>query len=427
MRNGISRVAKRLAPVAILASVAVILSGCGTASEPTGEGIEGVHITFGGWGGEEDATKSFFQDFQTSFEDETGADVEWIGSPWADTQKQLALRASSDPIDVAQLDIGWITSFASQGQLVDLNEVYGKDTLESLYPASYLALGQRDGKQVALPWTMASISLVANMDILNAAGITKAPETTEDFREALEAIKESQPDVIPYALNTKTAASVSGFLQPWIWTFGGSLYDDGKVSIDKNSGAADALEYLTGLVDDGLVAKDMDVFTARTLFAEGKVAFYDDAIIARGLVTDPDISDSVMPIPRPVLKSGDAPQSTQWGHALVMFAKDRTDSQLEAAKEFFSWLQNPDVVGSYFADQGLLPATNAGLDAQDADEYGAAWADITATSRPKETDAFANGAQIAEIVGQHGEGVYNGIESADDAVDAIASELKQLK
>jgi multiple sugar transport system substrate-binding protein len=412
----------------MLAGAALILSGCGAGAEPaTGDGIDGVHVTFGGWGGEEAATKADFEGFQSSFEDETGADVEWVGAPWADTQKMLALRASSDPIDVAQLDIGWITSFADKGQLVDLNEVYGKDTLAELYPANLLALGQRDGKQVALPWTIASISMVANMNILEAAGITEVPETTDEFQAALEAIKKSQPDVIPYALNTKSAPSVAGFLQPWIWTFGGSMFDDGEVSIDDNSATADALGYLTGLVDDGLVAKDMDVFAARTLFAEGKVAFYDDAIIARGLVTDPAISDKVVPVPRPVLKSGDEPQSTQWGHALVMFKKDRTDQQLEAAKEFMSWLQNPDVVGDYFTNGGLLPATNAGLEAQDADEYTSAWIDITSTSRPKETDALANGAQILEVIGQHGEAAYNGIESPKDAAHAMAEELKQLK
>lgn len=426
MSKGISRAAKKLAPVAILAGAVFALSGCGSATAPTGDGIEGVKITFGGWGGEEASTKADFEGFQTTFEEETGAEVEWIGAPWADTQKQLALRASSDPVDVAQVDIGWITSFASQGQLVDLNEVYGKETLESLYPANLLALGQRDGKQVALPWTIASISLVANMNILNDAGITEVPVTTEDFREALEAIKETQPDVIPYALNTKAAPSVSGFLQPWMWTFGGGIFTDGEVTIDDNSGAADAMEYLTGLIDDGLIAKDMDIFAARTLFAEGKVAFYDDAIIARGLVTDPTISEAVVPVARPVVETGDEPQSTQWGHALVMFAKDRTDQELEAAKEFMSWLQDPAIVGTYFSSIGLLPSTNAGLESHEMDDYIQAWVDITATSRPNETAAFANGAQIAEIVGQHGEAVYNGIESAPDATRSISDELKQI-
>lgn len=426
MRIHFSRAARKLAPIAILAAAAIGLVGCAAPAAPAGDGIKGVKVTFGGWGGEEGATKADFDGFRTSFQKSTGAQVEWVGAPYDQIQQQLALRATSDPIDVAQIDIGWITSFASQGQLVDLNDVYGADTLASLYPKNYLELGQRDGKQVALPWTIASISLVANMDVLKAAGVTEVPKTTEDFRAALEAVKKSQPDVIPYALNTKTAGLVTPFLEPWIWTFGGNIYKDGKVAAGDGSGTADALGYLSGLVKDGLIQKDVDIFSARTLFAQGKVAFYDDAIIARGLVTDATRAAAVMPVARPVLISSDEPQSIQWGHALVMFAKDRSAKELKAAKEFMTWLQNPKVVGDYFSSQGLLPATNAGLAAQKADEYSTAWAKVTATSRADETAAFANGSQIAEIVGQHGEAAYNGIETPKAAADGMAKELKQL-
>lgn len=433
MRYKNLRATKKLAPAAILSTALIVLAGCGTGSEPGvsdiegADGVEGVAVTFGGWGGEEGATKEYFESFQTGFEGETGASVEWIGAPWADTRAMLSLRASSDPIDVAQLDIGWITSFASQDQLVDLNDVYGEETLAELYPANLLALGQRDGKQVALPWTIASISMVANMNILNAAGVTEVPETTGDFRDALQAIKESQPDVIPYALVSTDATSVYGDLQPWIWTFGGNIFTDGEVSVGDNSGTVDALEYLSGIVDNGLAAKDMDRFTARTLFAEGKVAFYDDAIIARGLVSDSEISDAVVPVPRPVAESGDDPQSNQWGHALVMFKKDRTEKELEAAKQFMSSLQNLSVVGDYFSDGGLLPTTNVGIEDQEMDDYLQDWAEITSTSRPKETDALSNGAEIAEIIGQHTEAVYIGLESPDDAARAMAEELQRVQ
>ncbi|WP_426518752.1 ABC transporter substrate-binding protein [Diaminobutyricibacter sp. McL0618] len=425
MRIQFSRAAKRLAPIAILAGAAIVLSGCSAPAAAPSKGIKGVDITFGGWGGEEGATKADFDGFQSSFTKSTGANVQWVGASYDQVQQQLALKATSDPVDVAQVDIGWITSFAAKNQLEDLNTVYGKETLASLYPKNLLELGQRNGKQVALPWTIASISLVANMDVLKAAGITEVPKTTDEFRTDLAAIKASQPGVIPYALNTKTAGLVSPFLQPWIWTFGGSLYNKGKVTAG-DEGTSKAFDYIDGLVKDGLVQKGVDIFSARTLFAQGKVAFYDDAIIARGLVTDKARSAAVMPVARPVVISGDKPQSIQWGHALVMFKKDRTKAQLEAAKEFMSWLQDPKVVGSYFTSQGLLPATTAGLAKKPADDYSKQWIAITATSRPDETASYANGAQIATIVGQHGEAAYNGIESPKAAAAGMAAELKQL-
>lgn len=427
MRLTFSRAAKWLAPIAVLASAAVILTACSTpTAAPSSGSIKGINLTFGGWGGEEGATKADFDGFRSSFSKSTGADVQWVGASYDQTQQQLELKAQSNPVDVAQVDIGWITSFASKNQLVDLNTVYGKSTLESLYPKNYLALGQYDGKQVALPWTIASISLVANMDVLKKAGITEVPKTTKDFSDDLAKIKASQPDVIPYALNTKTAGLVSPFMQPWIWTFGGSIYDSKGNVTAGGSGTTKALDYLSGLVNDGLVQKDVDIFSARTLFAQGKVAFYDDAIIARSLVTDKTEAAAVMPVARPVVISGDEPQSTQWGHALVMFKKDRSAQELSAAKQFMTWLETPKVVGSYFTSQGLLPATTAGLATKPADDYAKEWTAITASSRPDETAALPNGAQVATIIGQHGEAAYNGIETPKQAADGMAAELKQL-
>jgi len=134
-----------------------------------------------------------------------------------------------------------------------------------------------------------------------------------------------------------------------------------------------------------------------------------------------------MPVPRPVVNNGDAPQSVQWGHALVMFSKDRTSQQLEAAKQFLLWLEDPTNVGAYFTSQGMLPATTAGLaNQQSADSYTTTWAQITATSRPDETAALPNGAQVATILGQEAEGAYYGTETPDAAVQSIASQLRQL-
>ena len=71
------------------------------------------------------------------------------------------------------------------------------------------------------------------------------------------------------------------------------------------------------------------------MFAQGKVAFYDDAVVAKGQavsngVAPEDVVKVCSAMERPVLKEGDKPQSTMWGHMLVIFK----DSQYkEAAAE----------------------------------------------------------------------------------------------
>jgi multiple sugar transport system substrate-binding protein len=425
---------RRLAQVAAVAAAAVTLASCASAKQnsPSATGYTaspaGAKIVFANWGSQEAATQSDFASMLSGFNAATKADATSLGYPYQDEEQELEtrLKAGQAP-DVAQLDINWITTFAAQGALVDLNQVYGKATLANLYPANALKLGQWHGMQVALPWTLASIGLVANKQLLARAGITQMPVTTDEFAADLAKIRQTEPGVIPYALDTKTPALVTPFFEPWLWTFGGTIFKNGKVAID-SPGTVRALTYLAGLVKAGSIQKDVDIFTARTLFAQGKVAFYDDAIIAKGLVTDTSRASAVVPVPRPVVASGDAPQSIQWGHALVMFKKNRTAAQNSAAAQLITKLENPSLTGTYFKTQGLLPATIAGLQQTSAakDPYQTAWAAITQTSRVDETAVYVDGAQISEIIGNNAQAAYLGIETPEQAAKAMSSALSQL-
>ena len=63
---------------------------------------------------------------------------------------------------------------------------------------------------------------------------------------------------------------------------------------------------------------------SRQLFAQGKIAFYDDAVVAKGQavsngVAPEDVVNVCSAMLRPVLSEGDEPQSTMWGHMLVAF------------------------------------------------------------------------------------------------------------
>lgn len=384
-------------------------------------------IVFSGWGDEEAASKPIFNWMMGSFAKKTSTKVSWVGWPYQNTLQQLVLRdkAKQAP-DIAQLDMNWVTTFSKLNALVDLNKVFGKANLEKLISPTLLKLGQRDGKQVALPWTTASIALVANTDLLKKAGITTMPTTTAEFAADLQKIKTAEPDVIPYALDTKTAGLITPFLEPWLWTFGGAILKNGKVAIN-SPGTVAALTYLSDLISKGLIAKDVDIFDARTLFAQGKVAFYDDAIIARSVAqaTDKSFGANVLPVPRPVVKSGQAPQSEQWGHVLVLFKKSAPVTASSPAAKFMQYLVSPPVALKYFANQSLLPVTKAALKSPQLkkDPYFKIWATITATSRIDETALYANGSQISTVVGQDAQAAYLGQSSPADAAKQIAKDL----
>lgn len=158
------------------------------ASEPAAEG--GKNIVWAGWSGEEEASKDIFQRMMKTYEDASGNTVTWVGWTWADTAQQLLIRTQSgEQLDLAQADIGIFNTIAAAGVLADWNEILGEDYLKENFEQSALGVGNIDGKQLGLPWSMASITMVYNPEILAAAGWDTVPTTIEEFEQCMADIK----------------------------------------------------------------------------------------------------------------------------------------------------------------------------------------------------------------------------------------------
>jgi len=168
-----------------------------------------------------------------TYEDASGNTVTWVGWTWADTAQQLLIRTQGgEQLDLAQADIGIFNTIAAAGVLADWNEILGEDYLKENFEQSALDVGNIDGKQLGLPWSMASITMVYNPEILAAAGWDTVPTTIEEFEQCMADIKAYNPDIIPYAVSTKDATCAGDFM-PWLWTFGGAIFnEDGTVKTD---------------------------------------------------------------------------------------------------------------------------------------------------------------------------------------------------
>lgn len=357
-----------------------LLAGCGSGDTPpaTSQGggdasqapsgstaPEGgsTEIVWAGWSGEEEASKDIFQRMMETYEKASGNDVTWVGWTWADTAQQLLIRTQGgEQLDLAQTDIGIFNTVAAAGVLADWNDILGKDYMEATFEQSSLSVGNIDGKQLGMPWSMASITMVYNPEILSAAGWDKTPATIDEFEQCLADIKAANPDVVPYAVSTKDATCAGDFM-PWLWTFGGAIFnEDGSVALNSEAAVA-CVQWYQSLMEKGYIAMDTGRGEARQLFAQGKVAFYDDAVVAKGQavnngVAPEDVVNVCSAMPRPVLKQGDAPQSTMWGHMLVAFK----DSQHQAeAAELAKTLISDEVALDYFENNGMPPSPRVPL------------------------------------------------------------------
>ncbi len=427
-----------------------LLAGCGpTASQntpaPTGSqpaptqsgapatepSAEGVNIVWAGWSGEEEASKDIFQRMMQTYEDQSGNDVTWVGWTWADTAQQLLIRSqnSNEQLDLAQVDIGIFNTVAQAGVLADWNEILGEDYMKETFEQSALDVGNIDGQQLGMPWSMASISMVYNPEILAAAGWDEVPVTIAEFEQCLADIKASNPDVVPYAVSTKDATCAGDFM-PWLWTFGGAIFnEDGSVAINSDAAVA-CVEWYQSLMEKGYIAMDTGRGEARQLFAQGQVAFYDDAVLAKGQAVsngvDPDeVVNVCSAMNRPVLNEGDQPQSTMWGHMLVVF---KDSEYKEQAAELAKTLVSDEVAMDYFTNNGMPPVTKsaAALDEVKNDAYLNGFLESTSTARLEETARMANANEVKTIITEELQYALLGQKTAEQAVSDMAARLEAL-
>lgn len=391
---------------------------------------EKANIVWAGWSGEEEASRDIFQRMMDTYREQTGNDVTWVGWTWADTAQQLLIRTQGgEQLDIAQVDIGIFNTIAQAGVLADLNEVMGSDYLTDNFQQAALDVGNIDGQQLGLPWSMASITMVYNPEILKEAGWDTVPTTMEEFEACLADVKALGGDVIPYAVSTKDDTCAGDFA-PWLWTFGGSLFDEsGNVAVD-SAEAVSCVEWYQDMLSKGYIAMDVGRGEARQLFAQGKVAFYDDAVLAKGQavsngVAPEDVINVCAAMERPVMKEGDAPQSTMWGHMLVIFK----DSQYkEAAAELAKVLVSDEVAMDYFENNGMPPVTKsmAESDAVKNDAYLNSFLKSTETARLEETARMTNASEIKSIITEELQYALLGQKTAEQAVKDMAARMNAL-
>lgn len=301
--------------------------------------------------------------------------------------------------------------------------------MSQTFEQSALDVGNIDGQQLGIPWSMASITMVYNPEILAAAGWDKVPVTIEEFEACMADIKAYDPEIVPYAVSTKDATCAGDFM-PWLWTFGGAIFnEDGSVAINSDAAVA-CVEWYQSLMEKGYIAMDTGRGEARQLFAQGKVAFYDDAVLAKGQAVsngvDPDeVVNVCSAMNRPVLNEGDQPQSTMWGHMLVVF---KDSEYKEQAAELAQTLVSDEVAMDYFTNNGMPPVTKsaAALDEVKNDAYLNGFLESTSTARLEETARMANANEVKTIITEELQYALLGQKTAEQAVSDMAARLEAL-
>ena len=409
--------------VAALASLALASLGFADAAA-----ADKVVVTFANWAAAEGTTKpaidQVIADFQRTHPD---VEIKSEAISFSEIARQLVLRVKSgNPPDVAQLAGDDTFVLASTGKLEPLASYIG-DLKAKLKPDAVNGL-QYQGQVIALPWTLAPAGFWYNKAVMAKAGLDpeKPPRTIDELNAAMAAIKKSQPDVIPLALDTTNRPFSLQSNWPWMATFGAA-----PIGAKGRADSPEMKRYLAWMRDlakNGYIDPGRKIGEVRPLAAQDKVAFDWDQVLLQGVIQ----SANKMPdaefykrwgvTTQPAGPSGKA-YSFEGGHQLVMFADSK---QKKAAWEFMQYLAaSPEALKVYTLGPGAsLPPLNAAPNPElaaklDTPVYRSFTASIVPTLT---TPPFGPGFAPASNA------IMAGVQQAvtgNDPIDQIATSIQQ--
>ena len=194
--------------------------------------------------------------------------------------------------------------------------------------------------------------------------------------------------------------------------------------------AVECVKWYQNMLAKGYIAMDTGRSEARQMFAQGKMAFYDDAVVAKGQavsngVAPEDVVNVCSAMPRPVLNAGDQPQSTMWGHMLVIFEKSEYKEQ---AADLALTLVSDEVAMDYFTNNGMPPVTVSASEREEVknDAYLNGFLESTSTARLEETARMTNASEVKSVITEELQAALLGQKTAEQAVADMENRLNAL-
>ena len=228
----------------------------------------------------------FFEEVSAAFYEKTGCKVSCAVIPWGEmsTKYVTAFMTGQGP-DVFYLTSGLVADLYSGDCLLDLQDYF---TEEELAERNYIDVTYYNDILYGVPYNFnaAPRAWAFNLDMLNAVGITEAPDTWDEFIEAAVAIKEAGLCEYPVMLpgNGGAETMLQTFLA-LLYSNGGSVANEDLSAMTLDSEEAlEVCQFIYDLVYKyEVLSKDClsyDTNGTLSLFYQGKTAMctiYADA------------------------------------------------------------------------------------------------------------------------------------------------------
>lgn len=221
---------------------------------------------------------------------ETGCTLNIEIVPWDNYEtKYLTGITSGEGPDIGYMYMEMFSDYIKMGALAPIDSYFDQEEKDNYM---YYEKGNIDGTQYALPIVIGNARiLVANMDILNEAGVTEVPGTLEELVEVSQKIAESNSDVTPIvqAWGDSHYGTLNEVFWPYFWAEGGTILNaDGEPDVDTEAGVK-AAQYLYDLKFKYNILTD----STTSVNSDDAISQFESGQAAMAMVQSSDAADFI--------------------------------------------------------------------------------------------------------------------------------------
>ena len=269
------------------------------------------------------------------------------------TKLTTSLAARTAP-DVVLIHQGNLLNYVPSGSLLALDSYIDEQTLADFQQAPLDAC-RFDGKLYSLPFDVHPIVMYYNKDLMKAAGITKVPQSAEEFIEASLKVKQATGKwglAIDNTTGVYKAYTLARLFISMLAQQGGSLLTaDASAPNFNNEYGEKALIWLQELVHQYKVNPgELDYDAAMNTFNLGEAAFYFNGVWATGTLENTNgLNFGAAPLPAIM------GQEAAWAGSHTMaipVQRNQDPKRVEAAMTFIKWMT---AQGELWAKAGHIP------------------------------------------------------------------------
>jgi multiple sugar transport system substrate-binding protein len=347
-----------------------------------------------------------------------------------------ALAAGTGP-DVLLIHNDWLTKYKDKLTPVNENDWAVKD-----YKQAFVDVAASDfiseNKIYAVPFSVDSLALYYNKDILGSAGIATPPKTWQELQQDVQKISKSNNDgyfersgvAMGTTSNINRAADIVYLLMlqnqtvPYLSDFSRTTLDQSVSDASGNAHypAAEATDYYTSFSNPSSDSYTWNTKSNYSLdaFSNGNLAFMYGYSYARATIMQksPNLNFDVVPVPQPNLNQNLVNYANYWGYAVSKQSKSP-----EWAWDFLKFATSKDVLKP-FLQATKEPASRKDLvqeQVNDLDIGVFASSNLTAKSfyksDPDKTDKII--LNMIDDVVLRGKDITDAISSATDQINFL--------